>query len=52
MSLSQEKATLKHRLAYLERQLRRAESELTQVTTETENRPVNDGTANSKVGRM
>lgn len=51
-SLSREKATLKHRLAYLERQLRRAEAELTTVTTETENRPVYDGTNNNKVGQM
>lgn len=50
-SLSQERATLKHRLAYLERQLRRAENELAKVTTETENRPISDVTSNSKVGR-
>lgn len=50
-SLSQERATHKHRLAYLERQLRHAEAELTKVTTETENRPVNDGT-NNKVGQI
>lgn len=52
-SLSRERATLKHRLAYLERQLRRAEAELTKVTTETENRPVYDGTNNNnKVGQI
>lgn len=51
-SLSQERATLKHRLAYLERQLRRAEAELSKVTTETENRPVCDGTSNNKVGQI
>lgn len=50
-SLSQERATLKHRLACLERQLRHTESELAEVTTETENRPINDVTSNSKVGR-
>ncbi|XP_041809392.1 pericentrin isoform X2 [Chelmon rostratus] len=51
-SLSQERATLKHRLAYLERQLRRAENELAKVTTETENRPISDVTSNSKVQRL
>ncbi|XP_011617110.2 pericentrin isoform X3 [Takifugu rubripes] len=51
-SLSQERATFKHRLAYLERQLRRAESALTKVTTETENRPVCDGASNTKVQRL
>lgn len=50
-SLSQERATLKHRLTCLERQLRRTESELAKVTTETENRPINDVTSNSKVSR-
>lgn len=50
-SLSQERATFKHRLAYLERQLRRAESALTKVTMETENKPVCDGVTNTKVGR-
>lgn len=50
--LSQERATLKHRLAYLERQLRRAEAELTKFTTEAENRPVYDGTNNNKVGQI
>ncbi|XP_044023203.1 pericentrin isoform X3 [Siniperca chuatsi] len=51
-SLSQERATLKHRLACLERQLRRMENELAKVTTETENRPINDVTSNSKVQRL
>lgn len=50
-SLSQEKATLKHTLTCLERQLRRTESELAKVTTETENRPINDVASNSKVSR-
>lgn len=50
-SLSQERATLKHRLASLERQLRRTESELAKATIETENRPINDVTSNSKVCR-
>lgn len=40
-SLSQERASLRHALAALERRLRRAESDLAQVTAaETENRPV------------
>ncbi|GLD47932.1 A-kinase anchor protein 9-like protein [Lates japonicus] len=51
-SLSQERATLKHRLTLLERQLRRTENELAKVTTETENRPINDVTSNSKVQRL
>ncbi|XP_039994200.1 pericentrin isoform X3 [Xiphias gladius] len=51
-SLSQERATLKHRLTFLERQLRRTENELAKVTTETENRPINDVTSNSKVQRL
>lgn len=50
-SLSQERATLKHRLTCLERQLRRTESELAKVTTETENRPINDVTSNGKVSK-
>ncbi len=50
-SLSQERATLKHRLTSLERQLRRTENELAKVTTETENRPVSDMNSNSKVSR-
>ncbi|XP_070699119.1 pericentrin [Pempheris klunzingeri] len=51
-SLSQERATLKHRLTCLERQLRRTENELAKVTAETENRPINDVTSNSKVQRL
>ncbi|XP_039642921.1 pericentrin isoform X3 [Perca fluviatilis] len=51
-SLSQERATLRHRLTCLERQLRRTENELAKVTTETENRPINDMTSNSKVQRL
>ncbi|XP_029316030.1 LOW QUALITY PROTEIN: pericentrin [Cottoperca gobio] len=51
-SLSQERATLKHRLSSLERQLRRAENELAKVTTETENRPIIDVTSNSKFQRL
>lgn len=50
-SLSQERATLKHRLTLLERQLRRTETELAKITTETENRPINDVTSNNKVSR-
>lgn len=50
-SLSQERATLKHRLTLLERQLRRTENELAKATTETENRPIGDLTSNSKVRR-
>ncbi|XP_042356085.1 pericentrin isoform X2 [Plectropomus leopardus] len=51
-SLSQERATLKHRLTCLERQLQRTENELAKVTAETENRPINDVTSNSKVQRL
>ncbi|XP_073339039.1 pericentrin isoform X1 [Pagrus major] len=51
-SLSQERATLKHRLTCLERELRRVEDELTKVTAETENRPINDVISNSKVQRL
>lgn len=50
-SLSQERATLKHRLTLLERQLRCTEDELSKVTTETENRPISDLTSNGKVRR-
>ncbi|KAM3594613.1 uncharacterized protein V6R79_010896 [Siganus canaliculatus] len=50
--LSQERATLKHRLSYLERQLRRTEAELAQIASETENRPISDLTSNSKVQRL
>ncbi|KAL3049419.1 hypothetical protein OYC64_008805 [Pagothenia borchgrevinki] len=51
-SLSQEKATLKHRLTFLERELRLTENELAKVTTETENRPINDVICNAKVHRL
>ncbi|KAK5857626.1 hypothetical protein PBY51_010856 [Eleginops maclovinus] len=51
-SLSQERATLKHRLTFLERQLRLTENELAKVTTETENRPINDVISNGKVQRL
>ncbi|KAM7376064.1 hypothetical protein PAMP_005812 [Pampus punctatissimus] len=51
-SLSQEGATLKHKLACLERQLRRTENELAKVTTETENRPINDVTSHGKMQRL
>lgn len=51
-SLSQEKTALKHRLACLERELRRTENQLAMVTSETENRPVNDVINNSKVQRL
>uniref|UniRef100_A0A3Q3K048 ELK domain-containing protein n=1 Tax=Monopterus albus TaxID=43700 RepID=A0A3Q3K048_MONAL len=47
-SLSQERATLKHRLTFLERQLRHTENELAKVT-ETENGPISDVTSNGKV---
>lgn len=49
-SLSQERATLKHRLLYLER-LRHSKNELAKVTSETENRPISDVTSNHKVRR-
>ncbi|XP_071063370.1 pericentrin isoform X2 [Pseudochaenichthys georgianus] len=51
-SLSQEKATLKHRLTFLERELRLTENELAKVTTETENRPTKDVISNTKVQRL
>ncbi|KAE8290088.1 Pericentrin Kendrin Pericentrin-B [Larimichthys crocea] len=51
-SLSQERATLKHKLTCLERQLRRTENERAKVAAETENRPINDVTSNSKVQRL
>lgn len=51
-SLSQERATLKHRLTCLERELRSTENELAKVTTETENRPINDLASNSKMQRL
>ncbi|XP_062252996.1 pericentrin isoform X2 [Platichthys flesus] len=50
--LSQDRATHKHRLAYLERQLRHSEKELAKVTSETENRSINDVISNSKVQRL
>ncbi|XP_053290033.1 pericentrin isoform X3 [Pleuronectes platessa] len=50
--LSQDRATHTHRLAYLERQLRHSEKELAKVTSETENRPINDVISNSKVQRL
>uniref|UniRef100_A0A3Q3BRR7 Pericentrin n=1 Tax=Haplochromis burtoni TaxID=8153 RepID=A0A3Q3BRR7_HAPBU len=46
--LFQERATLKHKLTCLERQLRRTENELAKVTAETENRPVYDISSQSK----
>ncbi|KAM9354836.1 pericentrin [Pholidichthys leucotaenia] len=51
-SLNQERATFKHKLSCLERQLRRTENELTKVTTETENRPIDDAASNSKLHRL
>ncbi|XP_028252082.1 pericentrin isoform X2 [Parambassis ranga] len=51
-SLSQERATLKHKLTCLERELRRTENELSKVTAETENRPINDGASSSKLQRL
>ncbi|XP_069391966.1 pericentrin isoform X4 [Paralichthys olivaceus] len=51
-SLSQERATHKHRLTFLERQLRHSENQLAKVTAETENRPINDVINNSKVQRL
>ncbi|CAL8285441.1 unnamed protein product [Lota lota] len=52
-SLSQERVTLKHTLACLERQLRRAENDLAKVTMETENRPIIiDAASNGKVQRL
>ncbi|KAM7403309.1 hypothetical protein PAMA_003979 [Pampus argenteus] len=51
-SLSQEGATLKHKLTCLERQLRRTENELAKVTTETENRPINDVISHGKMQRL
>ncbi|XP_062295952.1 pericentrin isoform X3 [Scomber scombrus] len=51
-SVSQERSTLKLKLACLERQLRRTENELAKVTTETENRPISDSTSHGKVQRL
>ncbi|KAM6912231.1 pericentrin [Xenentodon cancila] len=50
-SLSQERTTYKHKLTSLERQLRRSENELAKVTTETENRPINDLSSSSRLQR-
>lgn len=50
-SVSQERSTLKLKLACLERQLRRTENELAKVTTETENRPISDSTSHGKVSQ-
>ncbi|KAM4625822.1 pericentrin [Polymixia lowei] len=51
-TLSQERVTLKHALTCLERRLRRSENELAKVTTETENRPINDAASHGKVQRL
>ncbi|CAL8273746.1 unnamed protein product [Merluccius merluccius] len=52
-SLSQERVTLKHALACLERRLRHAEDDLAKVTAETENRPiVGDMVSHGKVQRL
>ncbi|XP_034015360.1 pericentrin isoform X1 [Thalassophryne amazonica] len=51
-TLNKEITTLKHTLTCLERQLHRAENELAKVTTETENRPINDMTSHGKMQRM
>ncbi|XP_029350413.1 pericentrin isoform X2 [Echeneis naucrates] len=51
-SLSQDKATLKHRLTLLERQLSCTENELAKITAETENRPINDVNSNNKLQRL
>lgn len=51
-SLSQERASFKHKLGCLERQLRRTENELAKVTSETENRPTADVTGNNKLQRL
>ncbi|KAM4723553.1 pericentrin isoform 2-T2 [Anableps anableps] len=48
-SLSQERATYKSRLASLEKQLRRTESELTRVTTETETQTISDSVTHSRL---
>ncbi|KAM9707457.1 pericentrin isoform 3-T3 [Menidia menidia] len=50
-SLGQERVTYKHRLAVLERQLRRTENELAKVTTESENRPMSDLTNSGRLQR-
>lgn len=48
-SVSQESATFKSRLAILEKQLQRKQSELAKVTTETENQPVSDPVCHHRV---
>ncbi|XP_008397956.1 pericentrin isoform X2 [Poecilia reticulata] len=50
-SVTQESATFKSRLAILEKQLQRKESELAKVTTETENQPVGDPVYHSRLQR-
>ncbi|XP_007576770.1 pericentrin isoform X1 [Poecilia formosa] len=50
-SVSQESATFKSRLAILEKQLQRKESELAKVTTETENQPVGDPVYHGRLQR-
>ena len=50
--LSQERVALKHTLAGLERQRRRAENDLAKAAMETENRPIiGDTVGNGKVRR-
>ncbi|XP_023208004.1 A-kinase anchor protein 9-like isoform X1 [Xiphophorus maculatus] len=50
-SVSQESATFKSRLAILEKQLQRKQSELAKVTTETENQPVSDPVCHHRLQR-
>ncbi|XP_056446115.1 pericentrin-like [Gadus chalcogrammus] len=51
--LSQERVALKHTLAGLERQRRRAENDLAKAAMETENRPIiGDAVGNGKVQRL
>ncbi|XP_054652131.1 pericentrin isoform X3 [Dunckerocampus dactyliophorus] len=50
--LSQERTALKHKLSYMERQLRRAENELLNVATERENIPISDMAHHNKVQRL
>uniref|UniRef100_A0A3B3DGS5 Pericentrin n=1 Tax=Oryzias melastigma TaxID=30732 RepID=A0A3B3DGS5_ORYME len=50
-SFSQERSTYKHRLSTLEKQLRRTENELSAVSTERENRPINDPSSSSRLQR-
>ncbi|XP_043999044.1 pericentrin isoform X2 [Gambusia affinis] len=49
--VSQESATFKSRLASLEKQLQRKESELAKVTTERENQPVSDPVCHNRLQR-